>query len=140
MMKVLQLITLILLVPLSVFAQGGENITDSKRVNQQIFTGYLSDIRSAEMNNGVMMDGTDLKLTPEKNTVANMKLLYNVMSGYGLFVKGNDGRYRFYRFDRNGIALSKGLVNSTGKKAALMVQVKGYISDNVLYVETISEI
>jgi len=125
---------------LSVFSLTGMDMPDpGTKTNSAMFTGYLSDVRCAESNNGVTSDGIDLKLHPEKHTVACMKTLPCAMSGYGLFIKGDNGSYSFYRFDKKGINLSKDLLKKTARKSGIFVHVTGELKDNIIYVESIRE-
>lgn len=107
--------------------------------SSSMFMGYLSDVMSAEYNNGVRSDGVNLKLNPEKQTVKLMQQLPNSMSGYGIFIKNADNTYSFHRFDKKGTNLSKDLLKKTGKKAGITIHVMGKMKENILYVESIQE-
>ena len=107
--------------------------------SSSMFMGYLSDVMSAEYNNGVRSDGVNLKLNPEKQTVKLMQQLPNSMSGYGIFIKNADNTYSFHRFDKNGTNLSKDLLKKTGKKAGITIHVMGKMKENIIYVESIQE-
>jgi len=135
------LIFTIFFISVTGLALKGTDMSDSaSKISSTIYTGYLSDVMCAEQNNGVRRDGVNLKLHPEKHTVVWMKTLPSAMSGYGLFVKGNDNAYLFYRFDKKGTTLSKDLLKKTKKKDGLSVQVTGEIKDNILHVVSIQEI
>lgn len=139
-MKRVFLVFTILFVTSYGFTQMGMNMSGSSmKTNSSMFMGYLSDVRCAESNNGVTSDGINLKLHPEKHTVACMKTAPCAMSGYGMFIKGNDGAYTFHRFDKNGINLSKELLKKTTKKDGISVHVTGVMKDNIIYVESIQE-
>jgi len=138
--KKIFIISILLVVSLSGFTLSGMDMNGSPvNINATTFTGYLSDVMSAESNNGVTYDGVNLKLHPEKHTVARMKTLPSALSGYGILVRCDNGTYSFYRFDKNGITLSKELLKKTEKKERVKVYVTGELKDNILYVETIKE-
>ncbi len=111
----------------------------SMKMNSAMFMGYLSDVMSAETNKGVTVDKIDLKLHPEKLAVAKMKTPPSALSGYGIFVKGTDGKYLFHRFDKKGTDLSKELLKKTSRKEGMSVHVMGELKDNIIYVESIQE-
>jgi len=135
-----RVILTMLFVPVLAFAQMGMDMSGSAmKGSSSMFMGYLSDVRCAESNNGVTSDGINLKLHPEKHTVACMKMAPCAMSGYGLFVKGSDGVYSFHRFDKKGIELSKDLLKKTKKKEGVSVHVTGEMKNNIIYVQTIQE-
>ncbi len=139
-MRKLLIISAMLFVSVYGFTQKGMNMTDaSMKKSSSMFMGYLSDVRSAESNNGVTSDGINLKLHPEKNSAASMKTAPNAMSGYGIFIKGDDGSYNFFRFDKKGITLSKDLLKKTSKKSGISIHVTGEMKDNIVYVESIME-
>jgi len=140
MKKVILIFILIFVSAFGFKLMGKDNSDSAAKSNSTMFTGYLSDIMCAELNNGVRTDGVNLKLHPEKHTVAWMKTLPSAMSGYGLFIKGNDNSYLFYRFDKKGTKLSKDLLKQTKKKEGITVKVTGEIKNNILCVESIQEI
>jgi len=140
-MKSPVLIFTVLLLLSALFSLTGLYIPGSGgQINFGVFTGYLSDVKCAESNNGVTSDGINLKLHPEKHAVECMKTVQCAMSGYGLFIKGDNGSYSFYRFDKNGIKLSKELLKKTVKKKGITVDVTGEMKDNIIYVADIREI
>jgi len=116
-----------------------ENSESVSKNNLTQYSGYLSDVMSAELNNGKTADGLDLHTNPEKHKVVNMKSLPSAMSGYGLFIKGSDGKFSFFRFDKRGIDLAKNLLKKTKKTNSVSVNVRGELKDNILYVESIAE-
>jgi len=139
-MKRLIFIFTVLLFSVSLFAQMGMDMSGSSmKMNNTMFMGYLSDVKCAESNNGVTSDGINLKLHPEKHTVACMKMAPCAMSGYGLFIKGSDGTYSFYRFDKKGTDMAKNLLKKTKKKEGISVHITGEMKNNIINVATIQE-
>jgi hypothetical protein len=140
-MKKVILFFIVVMVTAFVFNLTGMDMPGtSVNKNTAMYMGYLSDIMSAETNNGIRRDGVNLKLHPEKHTVELMQSLPSALSGYGLFVKGSDGVYSFYRFDKKGTNLSKDLLKKTKKKSGISVNVTGELKDNIIYVDSIQEI
>jgi len=139
-MKRLILAFTIILFSISGFSQMGMDMSGSgSKKNLSMFMGYLSDVKCAESNNGISADGFNLKLNPEKHTVKCMKMPPCAMSGYGMFIKGNDGKYSFYRFDKKGAEMSKELLKKTKKKDNVSIHVMGVLKDNIIHVDTLQE-
>ncbi len=139
MKKIILIFTIIIISGFGYSLTGMDMSGSSMKTNSAMFMGYLSDVMSAESNNGVTADGIDLKKNPEKLTVVKMKTLPSAMSGYGLFEKGSDGKYSFHRFDKKGTDLSKDLLKKTDKKNGISVHVTGELKGNIIYVESIQE-
>lgn len=91
------------------------------------FDGYLIDKHCAEMKDPVTE--TKMCLTMEKCQA----------SGYGVSVKQDDGKYKFYKFDDKGHDLAKDLLSKTTKEKGIEVVVKGTLEGDSIKVSTISE-
>jgi len=100
-------------------------------------TGYLSDVMCAK--NGESGGGFDLLKSPEKHTVACMKMPPCVKSGYGIFMKDGAGRYAFFKFDAKGTELAKGLLDKTKKDDNVGIKVTGKLVGDTFMVESLME-
>lgn len=116
---------------------GMDKASDSPK--SKVVMGYISDVKCAESPNGVSADGFNLKETPEKHTTACMKMPVCEASGYGVFLKGSDGKYSFTKFDKKGNDLVKAFLKKTRKKDGLMMDVTGTFKNGILHVESIKE-
>lgn len=100
-------------------------------------TGYLSDVMCAK--NGKSGGGFDLLTSPEKHTVACMKMPPCVKSGYGIFVKDGAGRYAYFKFDDKGNKFAKGLLDKTKRADNMSVKVTGKLVGDTFMVESLVE-
>ena len=101
------------------------------------FKGILSDV--ACWTAGKAGDGTDMKLNPEKHTVACLKMPGCMKSGYGIVMKDVEGKYEFYKFDAAGSKMAVDLLNKTTKTDNMMITVMGTKEKDMIKVESIVE-
>ena len=107
-------------------------------VTSQEYTGYLSDVLCGK--NGKDPMGLDLTANPEKHTLGCLQMAPCTKSGFGIFLKGKDGKYVFTPFDKKGSDLAKAqIVDKTKKVDNLLVTVKGTLANGVLTIESITE-
>lgn len=109
------------------------------KAKMEVFKGYLSDASCATTTNGVAADGTDMVMSPEKHTVACLTAAGCAASGYGLMIKGADGKYAFTKFDPKGSDQAKALLDKTKEKTALKLDVKGTMENGMIMVASIKE-
>lgn len=103
------------------------------------FTGYLI-CQDCGLSGKCGMDNTDLATHPEKHTLKCLKKPECITSGYGIAVKRDDGKYKFYPFDAEGSKLAlDNVVYSTKRTDALLVEVRGKLEGNRIMVEAIAE-
>ncbi|MBF0526678.1 MAG: hypothetical protein HQK56_16460 [Deltaproteobacteria bacterium] len=88
------------------------------------FKGYLSDVMCASA--GKDPSGNNLLKNPEKHTVACMKMASCIASGYGMFIKNDQGNYVFHKFDQKGSDMAKTkILDVTKKTDNILIEVKG---------------
>jgi hypothetical protein len=104
-------------------------------MTERSFAGFLSDQNCGMSGKDPM--GNDLVMYPGKNTVANMKT--NEKSGFGLYIKGQSGKYVFHKFDMKGSEMAKTqILDKTTMKNNIMVTVMGTLDkDGMINVKTI---
>ena len=105
----------------------------------KVVMGYLSDVKCATSPNGIAADGANLATNPEKHTADCMRMASCEASGYGIFVKGSDGKYAFTKFNSKGNDLVKAYLKKTKRKDGLIVDVTGTMEGKILNVEKITE-
>ncbi len=75
---------------------------------QEPITGYLVDVLCGKAGYPEGYQGKiDLAVNPEKNVVACLTMENCVASGFGLSVKGSNGKYVFHTFDKASSDLVK---------------------------------
>jgi len=110
----------------------------SQSASTKTFEGYISDVLCG--NKGVDASGNNLKMNPEKHAVSCLKMEPCVASGYGIFVKGKEGAYTFYKFDKAGSDLAyKEIIQKTKKTDDVLIEVTGELKDGVITVKSITE-
>jgi hypothetical protein len=104
------------------------------------FKGYLSDVHCADLGKSEM-GGYDLTMNPEKHTLECMKAEPCMASGYGIFIKGKDGKYVFHKFDKAGSDMAaKNIVEKSKKIDNIKIKVKGTLmKDGTITVMSIKE-
>ena len=99
------------------------------RAEEKEFTGYLCDVTCGVA--GKDAAGTDLTQTPEKYTVAGLKLEESIKAGYGMFVKDEAGVFKFHKFDAAGSEMAKKeIVDKTEKTEGVEIVVKGELQED----------
>jgi hypothetical protein len=111
----------------------------AQQAKSKVVMGYLSDVMCATSPNGISADGFNLSLNPEKHTAACMKMASCEASGYGIFLKGSDGKYTFTKFDAKGNDLVKAYLKKTKRKDGLIVDATGIMDGKIFRVEKIIE-
>jgi len=101
------------------------------------FKGILSDVRC--WTAGTAGDGTDMKMNPEKHTIACLKMPDCMKSGYGIVMKDTAGKYEFYKFDAAGTKMAVDLLNNTTKTDNMTITVIGTKQKDMIKVESIVE-
>lgn len=90
--------------------------------------------------NGYVMDKHCFGIKdPSKETEKCLKMKDCESSGYGIAIKQDDDKYKFYKFDNKGHNLMKGLLSETEKKEDILINVKGKQVGDVIKVSSISE-
>lgn len=104
------------------------------------FKGYLSDVHCANLGKSEM-GGYDLTMYPEKHMLECMKAEPCMASGYGIFIKGKDGKYVFHKFDKAGSDMAlKNIIEKTKKTDDIAIKVKGHLmKDGSIMVKNIEE-
>ncbi len=89
---------------------------------------------------GEAEDGVNVLKHPEKHTVNCLRMYTCVKSGFGVFIKNNDGSFAYYKFNNKGSDLAyKNVVAKTAKADNLLVEVTGIIENNTISVSSITE-
>lgn len=107
----------------------------------QKFVGYLSDVACGSA--GKSADGFNLKMEPEKHTVACMLQPGCVASGYGILInqkRGDAKDYVFVKFDKKGSDMAAALVKKTKKKDHVSIMVQGTKEGDTIMVKSIKEV
>jgi hypothetical protein len=101
------------------------------------YKGYLSDVLCG--TNGKDPAGNDLLKNPDKHALACMKAEACAASGYGIFLKGKDGMYAFYKFDAKGSEMAKkNIVDVAKNKDNIKISVKGELqADGTMMVKSL---
>lgn len=99
---------------------------------QEPITGYLVDVLCGKAGYPEGYQGKiDLTINPEKNVVACLTMENCTASGFGLSVKGSNGKYVFHTFDKASSDLvKKQIVDKLKNKGASapFIQVNGTTS------------
>jgi hypothetical protein len=119
---------------LAVLSLGGLLLAQGKSME---YKGILSDV--ACWTAGKAGDGTDMKMNPEKHTVACLKMPGCMKSGYGIIMKDTAGKYEFFKFDAAGTKMAVDLLNKTTKTDNMMITVMGTKQKDMIKVESIVE-
>ncbi len=101
------------------------------------FKGILSD--AACWKAGTAGDGADMKVSPEKHTVACLKMPGCEASGYGILMKDAAGKYEFTKFDAAGNTMAVDLLKKTTKADNMTIKVMGTKEQGLIKVESIVE-
>jgi hypothetical protein len=113
-----------------VFAGGMKNTT---------YKGWLVDQLCAGSPNGIAADGVDLKVNPEQHSVKCALMPPCIASGYGIYVREDDGSYEYYKFDKKGSSLAENYLKKETANDHIGVQVTGTLSGGTIKVKTLSE-
>ena len=90
--------------------------------------------------NGNIMDKHCFGLKdPSTETKKCLEMKDCESSGYGIAIKQDDDKYKFYKFDNKGHNLIKNFLSETEKKDNLLITVKGKQVGDVIKVSSISE-
>jgi hypothetical protein len=103
------------------------------------FNGYLSDTLCATSEGNIAADGSNMKTSPEKHSVACLRNGACMASGFGILIKNNSGTYDFTKFDAAGNKMVKALLKSTRKTANYFITVKGVMVKDMIKVSKIIE-
>ena len=106
----------------------------------RVYSGYLVCQMCAGAAHGMAADGVNVLKNPELHSVSCLKMPACTASGFGIFMKTQDGSYTYYKFDKKGsdIAL-KDIVLKTTKKDHLLVEVTGKLQSQTITVDRIAE-
>jgi hypothetical protein len=81
----------------------------------------------------------DLTTNPEKHTLKCNKMADCIVSGFGIMIKQDDGKYRFYKFDSKGSAMAlDNVIYVTKQPDNLLVVVKGTIKGDTMVITSIA--
>jgi hypothetical protein len=115
-----------------------QNIRIATRGTTNVYSGYLVCQMCA--GQGMTADGVNVLKHPEKHTVECLRMYTCVNSGFGIFIKSNNGNYTYYKFDKKGSDLAyKNIVAKTAKSDHLFVEVTGEMNGNTISVNNLSE-
>ena len=92
----------------------------------KIFEGYIMDKHCSEKN-------------PTEKTKMCLNMEVCAASGYGISIKQDDGKYKFYKFDDKGQELAKDIIEKSTKEKAIPIEVNGKLDEDTLRVSKISE-
>ena len=121
-------------------------VSVSAAEKQQTFTGYLSDVLCGSTG---YLDGYkgnekfNLSVSPEKNNVMCLVMDNCKATGYGMFIKQKNGKYKFYKFDKKGsdMALKEILLPIKNQmEPAPYIEVKGSMKGNLITVTSIKKL
>lgn len=137
--KLLLGLAFVLLVVLSGYAVYKTSPIGSNRI-ARIYTGYLVCQHCAGATQGMAQDGVNVLKNPEKHTVSCLRMPSCVASGFGIFLKKQDGNYTYFKFDKQGSDIAyKNIVCKTTKTDNLLVEVTGKIKSGIIVVNKIEE-
>ena len=78
-------------------------------------------------------------MDPSKETKECLTMNGCESSGYGIAIKQDDGKYKFYKFDDKGHNLVKDILSKTRKKDSFSVTSKGTQVGEIIKILSISE-
>lgn len=78
-------------------------------------------------------------MSPEEDTRVCLTMEECEASGYGIAVKQDDGKYKFYNFDQNGHGLAKEYLGKTTKSNNFRIAVNGTVDGDLIKVASISD-
>jgi len=108
----------------------------SKNSDVKTFNGYLADQKCGKA--GKDTDGNNMKTHPEKHTVKCLKNKTHAASGYGMYIRQKDGKYKFYKFDEAGNKMVKRyIIDKTEKSDEMKIAVRGTLSGSTINVTTV---
>jgi hypothetical protein len=106
----------------------------------RVYSGYLVCQSCAAGIHGMAADGANVLKNPELHTVSCLKMPGCAASGFGIFMKTQDGPYTYYKFDKKGSDIAfKDIVSKTTKKDHLLVDVTGKLQNQTITVDRIVE-
>ncbi|TCL58329.1 hypothetical protein EDC14_104222 [Hydrogenispora ethanolica] len=104
------------------------------------YSGYLVCQSCAGASRGEAADGTRVPEHPELHTVACLRKPFCIASGYGIFIRGRDGKYVYYKLDQKGSALAyQNIVSKTVRADHLRVEVIGSLQNRIIVTENVIE-
>ncbi len=124
----------------------GISVSGFSAEKMQTFTGYLSDVLCGSTG---YLDGYkgnekfNLTVNPEKNNVMCQTMENCKATGYGIFIKQKNGKYKFYKFDKKGsdMAYNEILAKITNNmEPAPMIEVKGVMKGDTITVTSIKRL
>ena len=101
------------------------------------YNGYLADVLCA--TKGKSPAGVKMFENPEQHRKSCMLMRPCKKSGFGVFVKGEDGKYTYTKFDKKGSKLAEGLLKETKRKKNMSITVTGKMDGDTLMVSNLSE-
>jgi hypothetical protein len=101
---------------------------DNTLIKEQEFEGYLITEHSTNDHDDSSKISKECIQMPECSS-----------SGYGISVKQDDGKYRFFKFDGNGQELAKEILAKTAKTNGIIVIAKGILEGEILKVVFLQE-
>ena len=107
---------------------GSAVAAEEKMVMEQEFEGYLVTAHSSTENEDPAKISKECILMPEC-----------AASGYGISVKQEDGKYRFFKFDANGQKLANEILVKTNQKSGIVLIAKGVLEGEILKVASLTE-
>lgn len=96
--------------------------------SQKTLNGYIIDKHCAEMDSD-----------PSEETKMCLTMESCAASGYGVSVKQNDDKYKFYLLDDKGQDLVKDIISKTKKEKGISIEVKGKIKGDSIQVAQVTE-
>jgi hypothetical protein len=103
------------------------------------YTGYLL-CQNCGLKGTCQEDNIDLTEHPELHMLKCMKTPVCILSGFGLAILQDGGKYKFYCFDENGCELAlQNIVYVTKKEDNLLVEVRGKMEGDTIAVTSIQE-
>lgn len=101
------------------------------------YNGYLADVLCA--TKGKSPSGVKMFENPEQHRKSCMLMRPCKKSGFGVIVKGDDGKYSYTKFDKKGSKLAEGLLKKTKRKDNMHISVTGKMDGDTLAVTSMSE-
>jgi hypothetical protein len=103
------------------------------------YTGYLI-CQSCGMQGKCSANNIDLTAHPEQFTLKCAKMADCILSGYGIAIKQENGKYKYFAFDTNGSVLAlDNVIYQTKRADNLLVEVKGKMENNIIIVNSVKE-
>jgi hypothetical protein len=137
--KLLLGLAFVLLVILSGYVVYKTSTVGSGRI-VRIYTGYLVCQSCAGAAHGMALDGVNVLKNPEKHSVGCLRMPSCIASGFGIFLKKQDGNYTYYKFNKEGSDLAyNNIVSKTTKADNLLVEVTGKMKSGIIVVNNITE-